>query len=100
MAQIYLCDGGSVPAPPHSISLGGSETLQQVTGSHPRALGQLNCSIGAHYKHSCSFMAPGSEQVPHGTDRLQSITEELKIPFQPQQEEQEPDEGRAKDHLQ
>lgn len=88
MAQIYLCDGGSVPAPPGSISLGGSETSQ------------LNCSIWAHCRHSYLFVTPGSEQVPHGTDELQSITEELKIPFQPQQEEQEPDEGRTQDHLQ
>ena len=29
-------------------------------------------------------MAPGSELVPHGTDRLHGITEELKISFQSQ----------------
>lgn len=69
MAQIYLCDGGSVPAPPCSISLGGSETSQ------------LKFSIRAHCKCSYSFMGPESEQVPHGTNKLQSITEELKNPI-------------------
>lgn len=67
-------------------SLGGSETLQ------------LKRSIRAHCKLSYLFMAPGNQQVPHGPDKLQSITEELKTSFQPLQ--QEPDEGRTKDHLQ
>lgn len=71
MAQIYLCDGGSVPAPPCITSLGDSETLQ------------LQYSISAHSKHWYLLMAPGSEQVSHGTDKLQSIREELKIPFNP-----------------
>lgn len=42
-------------------------------------------------------MAPGSELVPHGTDRWHGSREELKTHFSHQQEAQLYDEGRTND---